>query len=97
MTTTTTTASSLTTAPTYSYKELIRTLSKRLRRRITKSTLSRWMALALIPPNPTGKPRKYSERDVLKIWFIARAIERNRNASLAQERLIDFLENYPCL
>jgi hypothetical protein len=51
------------------------------------------MALALIPPNPTGKPRLYTERDVLKIYIIARGIEETRSSKLAQAALIEYLEN----
>jgi hypothetical protein len=50
------------------------------------------MGLALIPPNPGGKPRLYSERDLLKLYLVAKGLEQYRDSQLVQQKLIEYLE-----
>lgn len=71
----------------YTQREAIAELEQVLGRRIPKATFYRWLTPALIP----GPKHFYVERDLLKLAFVARYLERDRNLDRAQTALAQYL------
>jgi hypothetical protein len=68
---------------------LAQVLAERLdRAKIPAATLIRWKGAALIP----AEQREFNARDIDKILFIARYLERDRNLDRAEKALIRYLE-----